>query len=143
MDLTDKQVPPQRQPWRIILARLQIMHDVLTMFGYDQTRWDWRPVLIRLVLPSLNNANPDVRVIAIETIVLFYRQIGEEVRVLTKNTDDIKNNIRQVIIARMSEADKGLGAARNSSAFGVRSGSRESETSFVKGYELENETPGQ
>ena len=60
-----------------------------------------------------------------------------------KNTDDIKNNIRQVLKARMIEFDRGQGGARNESAFGVRSGSRESESSFVKGYELENETPGQ
>ena len=51
-------------------------------------------MLIRLVLPSLNNANPDVRIIAIDIVILFYRKVGEDVRVVMKNTDDIKNNIR-------------------------------------------------
>ena len=111
------------------------------MFGYDPNRWDWQPVLNRLVLPSLNNASPDVRIISIDIVVLFYRQVGEEVRVVTKNTDDIKNNIRQVIIKKMSEVDKNPGAYV--SPFGMRSGSRESEASFVKNHELENETPGQ
>ena len=143
MEITERGPPPHRAPWRIILARLEIMHHILAEFGVDQSKWDWYPVLTRLVLPSLNNANPDVRIIAIDIIVLFYRTVGEDVRTATKNTEDIKNNIRQLLAARMLEVDVGTMGKRHSSTGGARTASRESEHSFVKGYELENEiTPG-
>ena len=139
MEVTEKGPPPHRAPWRIILARLEILHHILTEFGADQSKWDWYPALTRLVLPSLNNANPDVRIIAIEIVVLFYRAIGEDVRTATKNTEAIKNNIRQLLTARMLDVDGGTMAKRYSSTGGARTASRESEHSFVKGYELESE----
>lgn len=139
MEITERGPPLHRAPWRIVLARLEVLHHILTEFGVDQSKWDWHPALTRLALPSLNNANPDVRIIAIEIVVLFYRAVGEEVRTATKNTDDIKNNIRQLLTARMLEVDAGAMGKRHSSTGGARTASRESEHSFVKGYELENE----
>lgn len=47
----------------------------------------------RLVSPSLFNANPDVRLVAIEVILLFYKQIGDEVRQVTTRIENLRPNI--------------------------------------------------
>ena len=80
MDITEKGPSPAKAPWRIILGRLEILREILRQLGYDGQKWDWLSVFEQLVAPSLFNANPEVRLLAIEVIVLFYQLIGDSVR---------------------------------------------------------------
>ena len=72
MDITDR-LNPAKAPWRIILGRLEILHQIFKQLGYDQAKWDWIPVFENLVAPSLLHANPEVRLLAIEVIIIFYQ----------------------------------------------------------------------
>ena len=44
MDITEKGPFPAKAPWRIILARLEILLTILKQLGIDQSRWDWENV---------------------------------------------------------------------------------------------------
>jgi len=93
MDITDKGPSPGKAPWRIVLGRLEILQQVLKQLGYDPQKWDWIPVFDKLVAPSLFHANPDVRLVAIEVIVLFYQLIGDPVRQATMRVENLRTNI--------------------------------------------------
>ena len=72
MDITEKGPSPTKSPWRIVLGRLEILREILKQLGYDSQKWDWVPVFENLVAPSLFHANGEVRLMAIEVIILFY-----------------------------------------------------------------------
>jgi hypothetical protein len=44
MDITEKGPFPAKAPWRIILARLEILLNIIKQLGIDQARWDWENV---------------------------------------------------------------------------------------------------
>lgn len=77
MDFVDKGGPtPDKAPWRIVLARCEILLYAVNEFGINPRSWDWRLVFTKLVAPSLNNANPDVRLLSIDIAKTFYKIIG-------------------------------------------------------------------
>jgi centrosomal protein CEP104 len=77
MDFVDKGQPaPDKAPWRIVLARCEVMLHVIREFGINTRAWDWRYVFLKLVGPSLFNQNPDVRLIAIEVVIAMYKIVG-------------------------------------------------------------------
>ena len=80
MEITEKGPFPDKAPWRIILGRLEILHKAILNFGVDPKKWDWSSVLQNLVIRSLLNANAEVRVIAIEIVLLFYQIFGKDIR---------------------------------------------------------------
>jgi len=41
--------PIDKQPWRLVLARLEIILHVLQEFGYDPEAWNWDPVFKYLI----------------------------------------------------------------------------------------------
>ena len=57
--------------------------------------------------PSLFNANPEVRLLAIEVIVLFYQKIGDNVRQATMRIEGLRPNLFQLLMTRMDEVDNG------------------------------------
>ena len=92
-DITEKGPSPAKAPWRIILGRLEILREILRQLGYDGQKWDWLSVFEQLVAPSLFNANPEVRLLAIEVIVLFYQLIGDSVRQATMRIEGLRQNL--------------------------------------------------
>ena len=93
MDITEKGPFPAKAPWRIIHGRLEILLQILKQLGYDQSKWDWQPVFEKLVAPSLFNAHPDVRMVAIDCISMFYQLIGDPVRQAAQRIENIRSNV--------------------------------------------------
>jgi len=99
-------VPIDKQQWRIVLARLEIILHVLQEFGYDPDAWNWEPVFKYLVVPSLFHSNVDVRLLAIELCITLYQLLGQEVHVAVNAIENIKPNLLHQIIDRMDEIDR-------------------------------------
>jgi hypothetical protein len=104
MDFVDKGPTPDKAPWRIVLARGEVMLHVIREFGINPRAWDWRVVFHKLVVPSLYNSNPDVRKIAIEVIIQLYKIVGPEVKDLIQEAN-LKAKLFQTIIQRMNYED--------------------------------------
>ena len=74
------QIGPSKMPWRVITARLEILHSIVKEFGINDKHWNWLTVFNKLIGPSYNNPNPDVKLSAIETTLTFYMIIGTPLR---------------------------------------------------------------
>lgn len=96
-------VPVDKQQWRLILSRLEIVLQVIEEFGYNEKEWIWTDVFEFLVAPSLFHSNNDIRVVAIEIIVALYQMIGEDVRLAVNNLENLKPNLLQQINERLEE----------------------------------------
>lgn len=96
-------VPVDKQQWRLILSRLEIVLQIIEEFGYNEKEWIWTDVFELLVAPSLFHSNNDIRVVAIEIIVALYQMIGEDVKVAINNLENIKPNLLQQINERLEE----------------------------------------
>ena len=107
MDIVDKEgeQPPDKQPWRIILARLEILLHILKEFGVDHQLWNWKIINNKLVFPTLFHPNADVRYMAVELILQFYKLIGKEVKEAILNIEDLRPNLLQNILEKMSKWD--------------------------------------
>jgi len=134
MDITEKGPQPDKAPWRIILGRLEILHQVLLEFGVDN-RWDWRVVFNKLVAPSLFNSNADVRMIAVEVILLLFRLGGEEVKDMVRNIEDIRPNILNMILQRMGESQEEVKTSSPQPGGGAKA--------YERGYELPEKSSSQ
>ena len=110
MDFVEKGPSPDKQQWRIVLAKLEIMLHVIQEFGISPKAWDWRVILNKLVSPSFFNSNPDVRLVAIEVTLAIYKIVGNEVRQLVQEIEGLKPNIMQTITKRMAQIDSGGGS---------------------------------
>lgn len=55
LDITEKGPLPDKAPWAVIMARLEILNLILEKFGIDAKSWDWDLVLSNLVIPSFFN----------------------------------------------------------------------------------------
>lgn len=64
----------------ILIARLEVMLQILIEFGYDEKSYDWREPFDLLLIPSFFHPNIDVRNLAIDLCLMFFQLIGEEVR---------------------------------------------------------------
>lgn len=69
-------IPIDKQQWRLVTARLEIILHVLQEYGYDPKAWNWQPVFQYLITPSLFHSNLDVRLLAIELTVTLYQYLG-------------------------------------------------------------------
>jgi len=111
-------IPVDKQQWRLVLARLEIILHVCQEFGYDPNAWNWQPVFQYLITPSLFHSNLDVRLLAIELTVTLYQYlgfifnlilinffIGQDVKVALSNIDNLKPNLSNQILKRMDEID--------------------------------------
>lgn len=103
VDIADGKVPVEKQQWRIVLARLEIMISVIKEFGLNESIWNWRTLCKLLVFPSLQHQNPDVRYMCIELIILLYKEVGEGVKNELMKADNIKPSLLQMILEKMKE----------------------------------------
>ena len=112
-------IPIEKQQWRLVLARLEIILHAVQEFGYDPNSWGWQPVFQYLVTPSLFHPSLDVRLIAVELVVALYQylgliltinninyRIGQEVKTAVNNIDNLKPNLMSQILKRMDEIDQ-------------------------------------
>ncbi len=70
-------IPVEKQQWRLVLARLEIILHVCQEYGYNPNAWNWQPVFQYLVTPSLFHSNLDVRLLAVELTVILYQYLGK------------------------------------------------------------------
>lgn len=95
-------VPPDKQPERVVKARLEIILSITQEQGIDERQWQWTDVFIYLCVPSLFHPSNEVRMLSIELIVAMYLVIGEEVRTTVMDVD-MKPNLFEMLINRMNE----------------------------------------
>jgi centrosomal protein CEP104 len=98
--------PIDKQQWRLVLARLEIILHILQEFGYDPNEWNWEPVFRHLISPSLFHGNVDVRLVAVELCATFYQILGQEIRIAVNNVENLKPNLLMQINQRMDEIDE-------------------------------------
>jgi hypothetical protein len=80
LDMKGKINSPRKTPWRAVLGRLEIVHQILQDLGYDRKKWDWKPIMQDFVVPAVQHSHPDVRLLAMEIVLTFYTLIGNPVR---------------------------------------------------------------
>ena len=107
MDILEKKdgITPDKQPWNILLARLEVILHVLEEYGIDENCWDWYPVFTELIIPSLFNQNPDCRMVAVELCVILYKLVGDDIKIIINDVDNLKPNLRESINNRFDEFD--------------------------------------
>ena len=110
MDIVEQTngVSPDKQPFSILLARLEIILHILEEFGIDESLWDWYLVFTDLILPSLFHPNPNCRLVAIEIIVMLYKFVGDDIRIIVNGMDILKPNIKDNLNNRFSEIDNAI-----------------------------------
>lgn len=81
----------------MVLSRLEILSMVLQELGYDKKRWDWQPVMTNFVMPAVMHANPEVRLLAMNVVLSFYKIVGNPVRQLVLKTDGLKQSTSLVL----------------------------------------------
>lgn len=74
----------------ILIARLEVMLQVLIEFGYNPTQFDWREPFDLLLMPSFFHPNMDVRALAIDLCLMFFQLVGEEVRDIILSEKNMK-----------------------------------------------------
>ncbi|KAL4438288.1 hypothetical protein ABPG74_009711 [Tetrahymena malaccensis] len=94
-------VPPQKQPHRIMMARLEIILNVLQESGYDERQWNWLDVFNFMLSPCLFHPSNEIRMVAIEIIVALYQLIGQDVRDAVDLIENLKPNLVQMIYERL------------------------------------------
>ncbi len=107
VDIADAKLPVEKQQWRVVLARLEIMICVLRDFGLNEKVWNWRTLCQRLVFPSLLHQNPDVRYMCVELIINLYKLVGEEVKNELIKMKSVKASLLQSILEKMADAEAG------------------------------------
>lgn len=109
MDIVEKGPSPDKQQWRIVLARLEIMLHIIQEFGINPKAWDWRVIFNKLVKLSFFNSNPDVRLLAVEVALAMYKIVGAEVKQMVQETEGLRGNLLSSISKRMIQIDQGGG----------------------------------
>mmetsp|Transcript_19717 Transcript_19717/g.36321 ORF Transcript_19717/g.36321 Transcript_19717/m.36321 type:complete len:710 (-) Transcript_19717:6079-8208(-) len=99
--------PVEKQPWRIILPRLEIILHIVQEFGVDTKEWNWKEVFHRLVTPCFSHANADIRMACVELTVAMYSKIGMELRLEVENLGrNLKPQLAKVIYEKMLQIDE-------------------------------------
>ena len=106
MDIVENNdgVTPDKQPWNVLFARLEIILRVLDEYGIDESLWDWYNVFVELIIPSLFHQKPDCRLVAVEICAILYKYIGSDIRSLI-NSNNIKHNLKDQINKKFNEID--------------------------------------
>lgn len=103
------ELPVQKQPWRAILARLEILLHVVQEYGVTQD-WKWQEVFNKLLLPCLEHANADIRNTAIEVIVAMYQSLGMQFRLVVDSVEKrLRPQLAKRIYERMLQVDQTAG----------------------------------
>lgn len=105
MDIIEKGPQPDTAPWRIILSRLEIFNNILAVLGLHES-WSWSTVYKSLVIPSYFNQNVDVRNAAISIALNLYQMVGNEVKVMTNNIENMKPSLLQTINNEFDKIDE-------------------------------------
>lgn len=107
------QDPPQKQPWRIVLARLEILLHIIQEFGVDAQEWNWKEVFHNLIVPCFSHANGDIRMACVEIAVALYQKLGMETRLEVEALGrKIKPQLSQMIYEKMLEVDQNQGGQK-------------------------------
>lgn len=106
MDITEKGPLPDKAPWRIIRARLDILKILLEEFGINESVWNWDVVYEKLVIPSFFNQNRDVRESAKEVSLELYRIVGAPVKEMTLSVENMKPSLMQSLQQMFDSEDE-------------------------------------
>lgn len=102
--------PVEKQPWRIVLSRLEILLHIIEDFGADSNEWKWKEVLNLLILPLFSHAAENVRNLCVNIVVTMYEKVGMPVRAEVESAGvRIKPIISKVIYQKMLDIDQGRG----------------------------------
>jgi centrosomal protein CEP104 len=108
MDIIERKdgITPDKQPNTILLARVEIILHILEEYGIDESLWDWYPVFTELIIPALFHQSQDIRLVAIEICVHLYKIIGDDIKIIINDVNNLKPNLKEMINHRIEEADK-------------------------------------
>ena len=98
-------VTPDKQPWNILLARLEIILHILDEYGINENLWDWYNVFVELIVPSLFHQKPDCRITAEEICVVLYKFVGSDIRNIINGLNNIKPNLKERLNKKFNEVD--------------------------------------
>ena len=98
-------VTPDKQPWNVLLARLEIILHILDEYGINENLWDWYNVFVELIVPSLFHQKPDCRIIAEEICVVLYKFVGSDIRNIINGLNNIKPNLKERLNKKFNEVD--------------------------------------
>jgi centrosomal protein CEP104 len=99
--------PVEKQPWRIILPRLEILLHIVQEFGVDAKEWNWKEVFHMLVTPCFSHANADIRMACVELTAALYSKIGMELRLEVENLGTkLKPQLGKIIYEKMLNIDQ-------------------------------------
>jgi len=106
MDITEKDPLPDKAPWRIIRARLDILKILLEEFGINESVWNWDIVYEKLVIPSFFNQNRDVRESAKDVALELYRIVGPPIKEMTNSVENMKPSLLQSLQKMFDNEDE-------------------------------------
>ena len=98
-------VTPDKQPWNVLLARLEIILHVLDEYSINEELWDWYNVFVELIVPSLFHQKPDCRITAEEICVVLYKFVGSDIRNIINGLNNIKPNLKERLNNKFNEVD--------------------------------------
>ena len=98
-------VTPDKQPWNVLLARLEIILHILDEYGINEELWDWYNVFVELIVPSLFHQKPDCRITAEEICVVLYKFVGSDIRNIINGLNNIKPNLKERLNNKFNEID--------------------------------------
>ena len=101
-------VTPDKQPWNVLLARLEIILHILDEYGINEELWDWYNVFVELIVPSLFHQKPDCRITAEEICVVLYKFVGSDISKESQNAGQLNNNLENDAKAIENDNKKGL-----------------------------------
>lgn len=96
-------VPPDKQPARIMMTRLEIMLFIVQERGYDERQWNWHDVFAHLCVPCLFHSSVEVRTTAMQVIIALYQIVGEEVRTFVLEIENLKPSILETLVEKMDQ----------------------------------------
>ncbi|KAM3136863.1 hypothetical protein pb186bvf_011122 [Paramecium bursaria] len=102
-------VPPDKQPTRIVQARLEIVLNVLQTFGYDEKQYSHQDVFFILALPCLFHQANEIRLLSIEVIAALYQFVGVDIRVMVEQIENLKPGLKGQLLQRLDQVDHDLG----------------------------------
>ena len=108
MDIVENKdgVTPDKQPWNILLTRLEVILRVLDEYGIDEKLWDWYNVFVELIIPSLFHQKVEIRLVAEEICVILYKFVGSDIRsIINYNANNIKPSLQKILKNRFDQVD--------------------------------------
>ena len=98
-------VTPDKQPWKALFARLEIILDILCEYGINENLWDWNQVFVKLIIPSLFHQKPECYFTAEEICVVLYKFIGNDIKKIINGLNHLELNIKERLNNKFKEID--------------------------------------